>query len=115
MDKKEPTLIDSETISITVTAPPLAPSNLTAQAYSGSQITLRWTDNSNNETGFKIERKTGSKGTWAQIALVGSNVRTYSNTSLSKTTLYYYRLRAYNGAGNSAYSNTVSVRTLSQY
>ncbi|MDQ7054057.1 MAG: fibronectin type III domain-containing protein [candidate division KSB1 bacterium] len=37
--------------------PPAAPSNLTATAVSTSQIDLSWTDNSNNEDGFKIERK----------------------------------------------------------
>ena len=58
-----------------------APSGLTASAASASQINLSWADNSTNETGFKIERKTGSTGTYAQITTVGANVRSYSNTS----------------------------------
>ena len=54
-------------------------------------------------------------GTFAQIATVGANVKTYANTGLSSYTSYYYRVRAYNAAGNSAYSNTASARTLSAH
>lgn len=110
-------LTDEETITITVNdvnLPPNAPSNLTAQAYSRTQINLTWQDNSNNETGFKIERgrKQGNSIIYSQIATVGANATTYSDTGLSPNTMYYYRVRAYNGAGNSAYSNTASAKTL---
>jgi hypothetical protein len=82
-------------------------------AVSTSQINLSWTDNSGNETGFKIERCTGSGCTnFAQIATVGANVRSYNNTGLNKNTTYTYRVRAYNAAGNSTYSNTVAGKTL---
>jgi hypothetical protein len=37
--------------------PPNAPTNLTLTVVSSSQINLSWSDNSDNETGFKIERK----------------------------------------------------------
>ncbi len=90
---------------------PVAPSSLTATAASSSQINLSWTDNSTNETGFKIERKTGSGGTWSQIATVGAGVTSYSNTGLSAFTTYYYRVRATNSAGDSAYSNEASATT----
>ncbi len=91
---------------------PSAPSGLTATTVSSSQINLSWTDNSSNEDGFKIERKTGSTGTWAQIATVGAGVTGYQNTGLSASTTYYYRVRAYNAAGDSAYSNEASATTL---
>jgi hypothetical protein len=90
---------------------PAAPSNLTATAISTSQINLLWTDNSYNETGFEIERKTGTTGTYSQIATVGTNVTTYSDTGLSASTTYYYRVRAYSTASDSQYSNEVSVTT----
>ena len=93
---------------------PSAPSSLTATAISSSQIDLSWTDNSNNETGFKIERKTGSGGTYAQIDTVSASATTYSNTGLSEETTYYYRVRAYNSSGNSAYSNESSSTTPAQ-
>ena len=89
---------------------PTAPSNLTATGISDTQINLSWTDNSSDETGFKIERQTGG-GSFSQIATVGTNVTTYNNTGLTPGTTYSYRVRAYNGSGDSAYSNTISAST----
>ncbi|KAA3663097.1 MAG: PKD domain-containing protein, partial [Calditrichaeota bacterium] len=91
--------------------PPAAPSNLVATAQSASQINLSWTDNANNETGFRIERKTGSGGTYSEIATVGTNVTSYTSSGLSAGTTYFYRIRAYNGDGNSAYSNEANATT----
>ena len=91
---------------------PTVPGNLTATAASISQTNLKWTDNSLIETGFKIERKTGLTGAYAQIATVGANVTSYNNTGLAASTVYYYRVRAYNTSGNSAYSNEVMATTL---
>ncbi len=91
---------------------PAAPSGLTATAASTTQINLTWTDNSSDETGFKIERKTGTGGTYAQIATVGASVTTYSNTGLAIGTNYFYRVRATNAGGDSAYSNAASATTL---
>jgi hypothetical protein len=91
---------------------PVAPLNLTATALSTSRIALSWRDNSNNEQGFRIQRKTGVSGAWSQIATVGANVRTYQNTGLSRNTTYYYRVCAYNAAGNSVWSNEASARTM---
>ena len=103
----------SSTVIITVNSNvPNAPSSLTATAISTSQINLAWTDNSANEDGFKIERCTGTGCTnFVQIAIVGANVRNYSNTGLNKNTTYTYRVRAYNASGNSAYSNIASAKT----
>jgi len=89
---------------------PAAPSALTATAASSSQITLKWTDNSSDETGFKIERLSGT--VWSQIATVAAGVVSYSNTGLTASTSYSYRVRANNAAGDSAYSNTASATTL---
>ena len=91
---------------------PAAPSNLTATSTSSSQINLAWTDNATNETGFKIERKTGSGGTYSQIATAGAGATGYSNTGLTAGTTYYYRVRATNAAGDSAYSNEASATSL---
>jgi C1A family cysteine protease/transcriptional regulator CtsR len=91
--------------------PPNAPSDLTATPVSSSQINLTWQDNSSDESGFKIERRTGT-GSYSQIATVGANVTSYTNSRLSANTTYYYRVRAYNAAGNSNYSNEASVTTL---
>ena len=92
---------------------PAAPSNLSASAVSSSQINLSWSDNSNNETGFYLERATSSSGPWTQIAGFGTNEISYSSTGLSASTTYWYRVRSYNNAGYSAYSNSASATTLS--
>jgi PKD repeat protein len=91
---------------------PSAPSALALTVVSATQINLRWTDGSTNEDGFKIERCSGASCTaFAQITTVGANVVTYSNTALTASTSYSYRVRAYNAGGNSPYSNTASATT----
>lgn len=92
--------------------PPSAPASLTATAVSSSQINLTWTDIDNTEQGFKIERCVGvGCSEYAQIATVGANVNSYSNTGLTAFASYSYRVRAYNAAGDSGYSNTASAVT----
>lgn len=86
-----------------------APSNLSASPASSAQINLSWTDNSGDEGGFAIERKT--TGSYSQIATVSPNVTTYSNTGLSQNTQYSYRVRAYNGSDYSVYSNETGTTT----
>jgi len=95
---------------VSFAAPPTAPSSLTATAASDTLIDLDWTDNASDETGFKIERSPDGAA-WSQIATVGANVTGYSNTGLTPATLYYYRVRAYNDEGDSAYGNTASATT----
>ena len=97
-----------------VSAPtaPLAPTNLAASGVSRTQLVLNWTDKSNNETNFLIERSVGTGNTnFTQIATVGANTTTYTNSGLTRNTVYNYRIRAKNAVGNSAYSNTITVRT----
>ena len=90
---------------------PAAPANLSATSVSSSQINLSWTDQSTNETGFQIERKTGAGGTYALIMTTTANATAYSDTGRVEGTLYFYRVRAVNGAGNSAYSNEANATT----
>ncbi|NLV31241.1 MAG: multicopper oxidase domain-containing protein [Acidobacteria bacterium] len=92
------------------TAPsvPAAPSNLSA-SVSGLQVDLTWTDNSNNETGFVIERcmvvaPANTCGDYAQIALAGAGTTSYSDNTVLGGRRYSYRVKAVNGAGSSAYA-----------
>jgi len=104
---------NSTTTTILVNADlPSAPSNLTATALSRSQINLTWTEAASNESGFKIERCTGATcSNFVQIATVGANVTNFPNSGLKRNTSYRYRVRAYNGSGDSAYSNIASAKT----
>jgi N-acetylneuraminic acid mutarotase len=88
---------------------PAAPQNLSASAGPAS-VSLRWTDASSNEAGFRIERKDGPSASYRQIATVGAGVTGYTDTtSLIAATTYSYRVRAYNSAGSSKYSNESSA------
>jgi hypothetical protein len=94
-----------------------APSALNAvQNTTAKGAILTWTDNSSTESGFKIERKTGTTGTFAEIATVSANVVTYTDTeaSLAIGSTYCYRVRAYiaSPSDNSAYSNEPCVTLL---
>ena len=70
-----------------------------------AQLTITWTDNSNNEDGFKIERKRGQRGTFTEIVAVGPNITFYIDSGLADGVTYCYQVRAYNTSGDSAYSN----------
>jgi hypothetical protein len=89
---------------------PYAPDGLSALGISGSQINLTWTDNSIDETGFKIERSPDGSN-FVQIATVAANATSYFDTGLTPVTAYFYRLRAYNGSGDSSYTVVAEAST----
>lgn len=91
----------------TTTTLPNAPTSLSASIASATQINLAWTDNASNEESYSIERSTNGT-TWSVIATASPNATTYSNTGITSSTQYYYRVRAVNTFGNSSYSNTAA-------
>jgi hypothetical protein len=92
--------------------PPAAPSNLRITSTAQRALTVAWNDNSNNESGFQLERCTGSTCTnFAQITQTSPNVTSFNDTGLARRTTYRYRVRAFNAGGNSAYSNIVNGTT----
>ena len=96
----------------TPTPAPAAPSNLTTNPVSSTQINLSWSDNSNNENGFSVERCTGNGcQNFAPIGQTGPNATTFPSAGLSPNTRYRFRVRAFNGGGNSAYSNVAQDKT----
>lgn len=104
----------SNTLSVTTPLPPpAAPSDLTALAPASTRVRLAWQNHATNASSVRVERKTGLSGAYAQIASMGAFVTTYTDSSLTANTVYVYRVRAANGGGFSAYSNTASLRTLS--
>jgi Fibronectin type III domain len=80
---------------------PSAPTGLNASAVSASRIDLSWTDTSDNESNFILERSLTGTGAWSQMATPNANATSYSNTGLSASTHYFYRIRATNAGGDS--------------
>jgi parallel beta-helix repeat protein len=93
---------------------PLAPSNLSAQAVSSTEIHLTWQDNSNDEDGFNIERSPDGVSDWTLITIVDANTTEFSDSSLEPNTTYYYQVTAFNTVGTSPYSNIAFALTSDQ-
>lgn len=91
----------------TVAAPP-APV-LSSPVIAGNGVSVNWTISSNTQNGFRLERRTGTGGSWAQIASVDAGTFTFNDSAISANTTYFYRAYAYNLAGNSTLSNEVSI------
>lgn len=89
---------------------PAAPSGLTVTGAAATSVSLGWTDNATDETGFTIERSPDGSS-WAQLATAGANATSYTDLTVAASTAYSYRVRATNGAGNSGFSNVVTVTT----
>lgn len=87
---------------------PAAPTGLTATPVLPWEIRLSWTDNSYNESGFRIQRSLNGS-TWNALATVGANRTSYSDMTATPDVTYYYRVLAYNSAGTSDPSNTASA------
>jgi len=106
-----------ETVSVslpTAIVPPRAPDQLAASLLTPTSIRLNWRDNSSDERGFLIERKTGlcaSESEWRQIAVTDVNTASYTDNTVLSAATYSYRLRAYSGYANSPYTRCVSLTT----
>ncbi len=82
-----------------------APTGLSADPVTGTQIDLSWTDVAAEEMGYKIERFQGPEGPFLQVARVGADLQSYSDVSVNPGINYYYRVRAYDATRDSSYSN----------
>lgn len=90
---------------------PTAPSGLTATAVSQTAIDIAWVDNSDDETGFRIECSPDGTTFWTHISTTDAGATTYSDTGLNCGTEYYYRVCAVNDNGNSDYTDAASAET----
>ena len=94
----------------TLLAAPAAPTNLTAELADYDQIRLTWGTLS-NATNVLVERSTSPTTGFTQITQQPATSTSYVDLGLNEQTTYYYRIRLSNAAGNSGYSNVVSVTT----
>ncbi len=92
------------TAEVNATASLVAPTTLSAVAASATQINLTWVDASANETGFQIERSLTTATGFTLVGTTAANVVSFANTGLTAGTRYFYRIRAINATGNSAYT-----------
>lgn len=101
-------------VVIPVTEAPVAPSNLQVSADSSDEISVSWTHSSvdeNREEGFILERRTSSTS-YEVVTTRPANRTSYNDTGLQSLTRYYYRVKAFNTIGESAYSEEMSATTL---
>jgi hypothetical protein len=93
-------------------AGPITPSNLVLGNLTSTQASMSWQDNSNNETGFAIERSTNGSNVWQQVGTVGANVTSFTNTGLTPSTEYRYRVKSFNNvSAYPFYTNLVTATT----
>lgn len=98
------------TVVPTIPLAPAPPTDLTATAINPNQIDLTWVDNAGDEQGFRISRSLDGSN-FSEIASVGPNVTTFSDTGLTPETTYFYQVVAFNNFGNSAPTNVAGATT----
>ncbi|HET8774931.1 MAG TPA: fibronectin type III domain-containing protein, partial [Thermoanaerobaculia bacterium] len=74
-----------------------------------SKVTVSWTDRSDNETGFIVERSTSATGGFAPLVTVPAGSASFADATVKRKTTYYYRVAATNANGASGYSNTIKA------
>jgi pectate lyase len=90
-----------------------SPTNVTAELTASTTVELNWEDNTEDETGFRVERAEGETGSFSTAGEVGANITTYSDTGLKELTHYRYRVIAFNDSMESGYEGIVEINTLS--
>ena len=103
---------DTQSFTLTVVGPPAAPSGLKATGR-GKTVSLTWKNNASAPsaaTGILIQRSTNARFTTAVTSTtVGPAVTTHIDATVVKGKKYYYRVRAHNAVGYSAWSNVSNV------
>ncbi len=89
---------------------PSPPENILAQATGSDSVQLEWTDVSDNESGFRVERASPN-GEFREVGAADADSAIYQDSGLAASSVYRYRLIAFNESGDSAYSEEVSITT----
>ena len=97
----------------TVANPMIAPTGLTAAAFSNVQINLAWTDTTTTEVGFRILRRLNATSPWTVVTTTAADVTTYEDAGLTAVTGYTYAVASVNAIGDYAISAVATAATLS--
>ncbi len=89
-------------------SPARVPAQLSAWTSAPGTVVLHWFDAAANEAGFKVERSSNGID-FAQVAVLGANATSYVDNDAGAATWYYYRVRAFNGRGNSGFTRVSEV------
>jgi glucose/arabinose dehydrogenase/PKD repeat protein len=100
----------SAPVTVLVQSPPAAPVSLVAAALGSREVSVLWTPGSTNQTGFLLERSTNGTA-FSFLASVAAADRKYVDRAVSPATTYFYRLRATNAQGGSAFSIVARAAT----
>jgi len=95
------------TATVAVPSPPAAPSSFAGTAISSGSITWTWTDNSSDETGFRLLDSAENV-----LATISANSTSYTETGLVPSRSYVRKIVSYTSYGNSTASNSATVSTL---
>ena len=99
----------SNTATVTIPAPPAAPSTVRATSFrqgNNARVRLTWTDNATDETGYRIQYATNATFTANLVtSTTGANATTFTTGNVPRSTPFYFRVQAINGAGGSAWVN----------
>ncbi|MFA5859382.1 MAG: fibronectin type III domain-containing protein [Elusimicrobiota bacterium] len=111
------TMFDTFTVSKTTSTAltPESPSKLNAVVLSSTTAKLTWQDNSFFETGYIVERKNLSSGSFVVLSTVSANTSTFNDTGITQGSTYYYRVYAFNNNGNSGYSSEIRVVAIAAF
>jgi len=90
---------------------PVSPTNLAIVQVYEKDVVLEWKDNSDNEEGFRLERRKATEGKFEVVKELPENMTAYRDEKLEEGSVYFYRVFAFNSAGSSNTSNTVEVKT----
>lgn len=90
---------------------PAAASGLVTNVVGSTQVDLSWTDNSTDESGFIVQRRTLPGGTFVDIKTTAANAVSYPDTTTAASTSYEYRIVATGSAGDAAPSNAATANT----
>jgi formylglycine-generating enzyme required for sulfatase activity len=101
----------SNLATVTTPGPPAVPWDLTAAATPADAIALAWIDNSDNESGFEVERRAEGESSFGKVAVTGDDAESWVDGGLSANTVYAYRVRAINPWGASRWTAEALARS----